>query len=320
MIRRPFSVQYHSSATSGNLEIKIVFREPLPVDEKRIAQLRSPLEYFQKVATLGGMAGENIPPTDSGLELVEHGQNGISELYWKAEDLVFPENEEEVVKFVNEAGKGKQAITISGARTGIVGGAIPYSGAILSTEKMKKIINIRKDAHLEQWYIRVQPGLTLRELNQIIKNKREIKLDIPGWQAFQRDDQIFFYPPDPTEDTASLGGTVATNASGARSYRYGSTRKYTNGLRVVLANGEVISLRRGPLKTNRPGSFKITSETGYEIEIKIPGYVMPKVKHTAGYYVSDEFDLIDLFIGSEGTLGIFTEIELTLLPAPPQMF
>ena len=139
-----------------------------------------------------------------------------------ADELIFPEDEKQIVEFVKRADKENKSITISGARTGIVAGAVPYSGSLLSTEKMKRVIGIEKDPQEERWYLKVQPGVTLQEVNHIIKDKKDINLEIPGWLSFQKEERKFFYPPDPTEDTASIGGTVATNASGARSYKYGA--------------------------------------------------------------------------------------------------
>src|SRR3979411_2692721 len=91
-----------------------------------------------------------------------------------------------------------------------------------------------------------------------------------------------FYPPDPaSKKDCSLGGNVATNAGGPRCLKYGVTRNYVTGLEVVLANGEVL----------RTGGRVHKNKTG--------------------------FNLIGLFVGSEGMLGVVTEITLKLLPLPP---
>ena len=109
-----------------------------------------------------------------------------------------------------------------------------------------------------------------------------------------------FYAPDPTEMTACVGGTIGTNASGSRSFQYGATRRHVLGLHVILAGGEILHIRRG-----QRVDFPIPS-------ISIPG----STKHAAGYFLSEGMDWIDLFIGSEGTLGVIAEAELQLLPAP----
>ncbi|HIZ71601.1 MAG TPA: FAD-binding oxidoreductase [Candidatus Atopostipes pullistercoris] len=90
----------------------------------------------------------------------------------------------------------------------------------------------------------------------------------------------YFYPPDPASKHSSIGGNVATNAGGIRAVKYGVTRDYVREMTVVLPSGEEMTL----------GSLNIKSSSGY--------------------------DLLDLFIGSEGTLGITTEIKLRLLPLP----
>src|SRR5213596_2478071 len=94
--------------------------------------------------------------------------------------------------------------------------------------------------------------------------------------------QKLFYPPDPASmQDCTIGGNVATNAGGPRCLKYGVTRNYVIGLEVVLANGEVL----------RTGGRVHKNKTG--------------------------FDLIGLFVGSEGLLGVVTEITLRLLPLPP---
>jgi FAD/FMN-containing dehydrogenase len=113
-----------------------------------------------------------------------------------------------------------------------------------------------------------------------------------------------FYAPDPTEWGASIGGTVATNASGSRSFLYGDTRRHVRALRVILATGEPLVLRRG----DKP-------------PFELPAIPPPSTtKNTAGYYLRPGMDYLDLFIGSEGTLGIVTQAELALLPAPNDLF
>lgn len=112
-----------------------------------------------------------------------------------------------------------------------------------------------------------------------------------------------FYAPDPTENTSSIGGNIGANASGSRSFRYGATRRHVQALRVVHMDGRIAEYRRG--------------ET---VDFEVPRISLPHTrKHSAGYRLEPGMDLVDLFIGSEGTLGIVTEAELQLLPAPGEI-
>lgn len=112
-----------------------------------------------------------------------------------------------------------------------------------------------------------------------------------------------FYAPDPTENTSSIGGNIGANASGSRSFRYGATRKHVRALRVVLMDGRIVEYRRGE-----------------KADFDVPRIALPRTrKHSAGYRLEPGMDAVDLFIGSEGTLGVVTEAELQLLPAPGEI-
>ena len=203
-----------------------------------------------------------------------------------AEKLFIPETTEEVKAIVQEANESAIPVTVSGARTGTVGGAVPFGGWVISMERMNKIKRIDREARRAV----VEPGVILRDFQNAV------------------DAEALFYPPDPTEWSCQIGGTVATNASGSRSFKYGATRKYVERLKVVLADGDVLNVVRG-------GEKDLKTETGRVIDLKLPSYSRPDVrKNVSGYYAVPEMDPIDLFIGSEGTLGVITEIELSLLP------
>ena len=109
-----------------------------------------------------------------------------------------------------------------------------------------------------------------------------------------------FYPPDPTETSSFIGGNISTNASGSRSFRYGATRRWIERLGVVLADGRAMDIGRGDSIDFDPGA------------IPLPDVA----KNTAGYLLRPGMDWVDLFCGSEGTLGVVTEARLRLLPAP----
>ncbi|MEO7969735.1 MAG: FAD-binding oxidoreductase, partial [bacterium] len=215
-----------------------------------------------------------------------------------ADRVVFPETAEDVAEILRAASRARTPVTISGAGTGTVGGRIPSAGIVLATDKLNQIRSIAHNNDGGGSAV-AEAGVRLVDLQKFV------------------DSEQLLYPPDPTERSCFLGGTVATNASGARTFKYGPTRKYVQRLKVVLATGDIIDLRRGELRTDHSRQIKIPLLSGSTIEARLPTYQMPHTrKHAAGYYVAPEMDLVDLFIGSEGTLGVVVEIEVALLPKP----
>jgi D-lactate dehydrogenase (cytochrome) len=240
-----------------------------------------------------------------------------------ADRLVFPRNESEIAAFLSEMNGRAVPVTVSGGRTGIVGGAVPRGGGLLSLEKMDRLLDLGRDRGTGAWFIRAQAGILLKTLHHRIETKDLAELaaspslsDGGALQEFLSSAERFFYPVDATETSATLGGTIAANASGERSYRYGPTRKYVRSLRVVLADGSVLSLRRGKTTAGQDGRFQIVTTGGKTLVLDVPRYRMPSVKSSAGYFAAEGMDLIDLFIGSEGTLGVITEAEMGILPRP----
>ncbi len=212
-----------------------------------------------------------------------------------AEKLFVPETKEEISKILKEQNEQGTQVTVSGARTGTVGGAIPFGGCIISLEKFKNL-NISKSKGGGTAV--AGAGVLLIDLQKAV------------------DGEGLFYPPDPTEWSCQIGGTVATNASGARSFKYGATRDYVERLEVVLPDGDFLTLKRGEIFSEN-GFLELRTEQGNTLEPKLPTYEQPNVrKNTSGYFSNPRVDAIDIFIGSEGTLGIVTEIELKLLPKP----
>ena len=199
-----------------------------------------------------------------------------------ADGVYIPENEKEISEALTECNEKKIPLTVSAGETGTTGGCIPFGGWILTTNKLKKIINIDK----QEKFAVVQPGVTLEEIESEVKKEG------------------LLYPPDPTEKTATIGGNVATNASGGRGYRFGSTRDWIRRIKVILPSGEVLDLHRSKEKP----------------QFQLPNYQMPQVKNAAGYFSKPGMDLIDIFIGQEGTLGIISEIEIALAPALSETF
>jgi D-lactate dehydrogenase (cytochrome) len=239
-----------------------------------------------------------------------------------ADRLFYARFEAEVVAVVKWAQSTKTTLTLSAGRTGLTGGAVPFGGAILTLEPMNALLAVGFDETAKDWYVRVQPGVTWDALNNAVHKKQLSSLQGKGTPAeqaaltrFLRDPKSYFLPPDPTETTSHLGASVAANASGARSFRYGAIRNWTRRLRVVLANGDVLDIRRGAV-TTKTGEFIVELTNGTTVKVKVPSYRMPSVKNAAGLYAKPEMDFIDLFIGSEGILGAITEVELRLLEYP----
>jgi D-lactate dehydrogenase (cytochrome) len=239
-----------------------------------------------------------------------------------ADRLFYARSEAEVVAVVQWAQSTKNPLTLSAGRTGLTGGAVPFGGAILTLEPMNAVLAMGFDETAKEWYVRAQPGVTLEALNNAVHKKQLSSLQgkgTPVEQAalarFLHDPKTYFLPPDPTEWTSQLGGSVAANASGARSFRYGAIRNWTRRLRVVLANGDVLDIRRGAV-TTKTGEFLVELANGTTVKVRVPSYSMPSVKNAAGLYAKPEMDFIDLFIGSEGILGVITEVELGLLEYP----
>ncbi len=235
--------------------------------------------------------------------------------------LFFPADEPELAAILTQMADRKINLTIAGARTGLVGGCVPRKGALVSLENFDRVRSIDFDRPAAEWRVRSECAVNLRSLNSQISNKRFPDIERCGDQSalnalhgFREDPADYFYPPDPTEMSASLGGTVATNASGARTYRYGPTRSWVRAIRVMLMNGEILSIPRGKYFASPGGGFTIYDSKGHETEVTLPSYSMPRTKNTSGIFTSPQMDLIDLFIGSEGTFGVITEVTVSLLP------
>jgi len=234
--------------------------------------------------------------------------------------LFFPSDEAELSAVVKECARQKIPITIAGARTGLVGGCVPMQGALISMEHFDQVEAVFHDPVREEWVVRAQAAVSLKTLEAMLRSKNiPIHPGNPNTfaqeelQRFKNDPASYFYPPDPTEMSASLGGSVATNASGARTYRYGPTRAWVRGLRVMLSNGEILDIPRGRIFASPSGGFTLHDAQGQVHSFRVPDYPLPPTKSTAGIYAAPQMDLIDLFIGSEGTLGIITRVDVALL-------
>ena len=193
------------------------------------------------------------------------------------------------------AGLGHQ-VTVSGARTGVAGGAVPEASThLVSVARLRGIVQV--DLEATPPTVRALAGTSLRELHTLLLSKT------PGWTV----------PLDPTEAGASLGGMVATNAAGSRAFRFGATRDWVEGLTVELASGRTLELRRG---VDRADGDALTLHDGDDTRTAhLPAIVKPHTKNSIGYGFTPGGDVLDLFIGSEGTLGVVTEVTLRLAPS-----
>lgn len=173
--------------------------------------------------------------------------------------LVRVHTTEEISKIMKYAYEKTIPVVARGSGTGLVGASVPLQGGIMiETTEMNHILELDE----ENLTLTLEPGVLLMEISKFVE------------------EHDLFYPPDPGEKSATIGGNISTNAGGMRAVRYGVTRDYVRGLEVVLPNGDVLEL----------GGKVVKNSSGYSLK--------------------------DLIIGSEGTLGIVTKAILKLLPLP----
>jgi len=173
--------------------------------------------------------------------------------------VVRPETPEQISQIVKLANKHDFAIVPRGAGTALCGHSIPIAGGIvLDLQGMNRI----KEINPGDLLCVVEPGVVCDNLNEALKNYR------------------FFIPGPASSEAATIGGMVATNASGDKALKYGATRDYVLGMQVVMPTGEIV----------RYGTRTLKNASGYQME--------------------------KLLVGMEGTLGIITEITLKLAPLP----
>lgn len=228
-----------------------------------------------------------------------------------AEKVFFAETAGHVSAVLRAARRAGRKVTVSAAGTSITGARVPLSGGwIVSVERMRHVApdnvppGFDRVTHGDMsFYLNpgtrqavAPPGVTLAEFNAALTRYG------------------LTYPPDPTEMSAMLGGTVATNASGARSFFYGPTREWIRGLEVVLPTGAIVRFRRGESFARGGIAVELDGETrraaiGRE-------YPVFKTKNAAGLYLAEGMDMIDLFIGHEGLLGVVTSLLVNLIETP----
>ena len=228
------------------------------------------------------------------------------------ERIYFPTSTDEVSQAIIDIKRRGETVTISGARTGIVGGAVSKNCKnILSLEKLVFTPQVFFNKQTNSWAVKVGAGTRLNELHKILQKKK--------YTTNHPKPPHLMFPVDPTEQTASIGGNVSTNASGARSFYYGPTRNWVQGLVVILNDGSILRLSRNEIiAKNNIFLLKLSKKESFQ-EIYLPDLNIPDTKHVAGYNLKPNMDAIDLFIGSEGTLGIVSEVELKLCIPPKNM-
>lgn len=244
-------------------------------------------------------------------------QDESTAMVGRAEIVYLPATEAELAAVLRHCYETRTPVTTSGAGTGLTCSRVPLGGVVLSTEGLLRPVcedpaagerALADGKHTvyvsdERMYVVAPPAIRLEELAAVLAHEK------------------LLYPPNPTEQTAFIGGTVACNSSGGRTYHYGPTRAWVQAARVVLSCGEVLDLRRGEVFADEQGRFEIALSSGETLSVQLPTYHAPEVKDASGYFVGrEQTDLLDLFIGSEGTLGVFTQVQLGLLPLPPSIF
>ena len=192
-----------------------------------------------------------------------------------ADKVFFPADVEAVREIVLAASHDGIPLTVAGAGTGLTGARVPKSGWVVSLERFKTLTVGLGSA-------RCGVGVSLADLHREAARSKE------------------FLGPNPTETSASVGGVIATNAGGARSFRFGAVRHHVLALTVVFMDGSVKTFRKGD-RVDFP--FQI---------VKPPA----TTKNAAGYCLHENLEWVELLSGSEGTLGIVTEAELQLLAEP----
>ena len=207
-----------------------------------------------------------------------------------ADALYAPTTEGEIAAIL----RAHTAVLAIGAQSSLTGGATPAGGALVSMERFDAL-TIDAPAR------RALCGAGV-PLSRLRDEARPLGL---------------FCAAAPTYDGATIGGMAATNAAGAATFKHGTMRRAVEGLTAVLADGSVLEFRRGDAVAHADGWFDVVRGDGTTARVPVPTYRDPDVpKCSAGYHAAPAMDLVDLFVGSEGTLGVVTEVVVALTPTP----
>lgn len=221
-----------------------------------------------------------------------------SNLRGSCDKVLIPETRGELAEAIQSLYNDGIPYTISGAGTGLVGGRVPFEGVLISLEKLNKIIEINPVGQ----YIKLEAGVVHSDMDLAIS---EFGL---------------FFPPNPTEKNSFIGGNIACNSSGSRTFKYGTVREYVLELTVILPWGEEITLTRDS-NSLVDDVFEVKTSSGKRINFPLPEIKYPRLKkNSAGYYIRNGMHTLDLFIGSEGTLATIVDSKLRLLKKPEKVF
>ncbi len=228
------------------------------------------------------------------------------------EAVVFPESAAEVAEVLREASASGTPVTVSGGGTGLTGARVATCGGIIMS--MELMAHAAARAGFEMVTGEHQ-GLTYT----IALDREGERAWCPPAVTLDALDTLLaphlLFPPAPTEQSAQLGGAVAENASGARTFRYGATRDWIEALEVVLPTGEELYVHRGEVRADGR-TLRFVSREGTTHTVTVPSYSMPNTKNAAGLFAADGMDLVDLFVGSEGILGVVTAVLIRLTRRP----
>ena len=228
---------------------------------------------------------ENIMPQYQSFLCDESRLSGFSD------HIVFPNTINDICEVLNRINKDGNTVTVQGSRTGMVGGAVPQGGLVLNLSKMNQIFDEAQNEKLG--YICVQAGATLHQIEEVANASN------------------LFFPPNPTEQTATIGGIFASNAQGPSCLIYGESSKYIHGLSWITPKGTLWKIKRGDyvFKEN-----KCSLPDGEEL-------IIPSdLPHSPVKLFEEGMDLVDFLAGSEGSLGVAAEFELKLLPLPKEVW